>query len=102
MLRVALLGEQAIIRDGTGVRVRSSRGVALVAFLVVHVGVPQARERIAGLFWPESADGQALTNLRHALHLPPPGAGGGAFARGYVQGSVLARHRDMPGRRARV
>src|SRR5215469_15148270 len=68
MLRVALLGEQAIIRDGTGVQVRSSRGVALVAFLVVHAGVPQARERIAGLFWPESADGQALTNLRHELH----------------------------------
>jgi DNA-binding SARP family transcriptional activator len=68
MLRVSLLGEQAITRDGTGVRVRSSRGVALVAFLVVHAGVPQARERIAGLFWPESADGQALTNLRHELH----------------------------------
>jgi DNA-binding SARP family transcriptional activator len=34
----------------------------------VHAGVPQARERIAGLFWPESADGQALTNLRHELH----------------------------------
>src|SRR5215472_16422531 len=68
MLRVALLGEQAITRDGTGVQVRSSRGVALVAFLVVHAGVPQARERIAGLFWPESTDGQALTNLRHELH----------------------------------
>src|SRR6516165_9396010 len=68
MLRVALLGEQAITRDGAGVQVRSSRGVALVAFLVVHAGVPQARERIAGLFWPESADGQALTNLRHELH----------------------------------
>jgi DNA-binding SARP family transcriptional activator len=68
MLRVSLLGEQAITRDGTGVQLRSSRGVALVAFLVVHAGVPQARERIAGLFWPESADGQALTNLRHELH----------------------------------
>src|SRR6516225_11683660 len=68
MLRVSLLGEQAITRDGTGVQVRSWRGVALVAFLVVHAGVPQARERIAGLFWPESADGQALTNLRHELH----------------------------------
>ena len=50
MLHVSLLGEQAITRDGTSVQVRSSRGVALVAFLVVHAGVPQARERIAGLF----------------------------------------------------
>jgi len=68
MLHVSLLGEQAITRDGTSVQVRSSRGVALVAFLVVHAGVPQARERIAGLFWPESTDGQALTNLRRELH----------------------------------
>src|SRR5215475_15926733 len=68
MLHVSLLGEQAITRDGTSVQVRSSRGVALVAFLVVHVGVPQTRQRIAGLFWPESADGQALTNLRRELH----------------------------------
>lgn len=68
MLRVSLLGEQAITNDGTGARVRSSRGVALVAFLVVHAGVPQARERIAGLFWPESTGGQALTNLRRELH----------------------------------
>src|SRR5215472_8324613 len=68
MLGVSLLGEQTIANDGTGVRVRSSRGVALVAFLVVHAGSPQARQRIAGLFWPESADGQALTNLRRELH----------------------------------
>src|SRR6516162_9949241 len=68
MLRVSLLGEQAITNDGSSVRVRSSRGVALVAFVVVHAGVPQARERIAGLFWQEWTDGQALTNLRRELH----------------------------------
>src|SRR6516162_6305523 len=68
MLHVSLLGEQAITRDGTSAQARSSRGVALVAFLVVHAGVPQSRERIAGLFWPESTDGQALTNLRRELH----------------------------------
>src|SRR5215831_4758936 len=68
MLRVSLWGEQTITNDGTGVQVRSSRGVSLVAFLVVHAGVPQPRQRIVGLFWPDSADGQALTNLRHELH----------------------------------
>src|SRR4029079_18818960 len=41
---------------------------ALVAFLVVHAGSPQPRQRIAGLFWPESTDGQALSNTRHELH----------------------------------
>jgi DNA-binding SARP family transcriptional activator/tetratricopeptide (TPR) repeat protein len=68
MLRVSLLGEQSITDDGTGVRARSSRTVALIGFLATHAGSPQARQRIAGLFWPDSADGQALTNLRRELH----------------------------------
>jgi DNA-binding SARP family transcriptional activator/tetratricopeptide (TPR) repeat protein len=68
MLHVSLLGEQAITDDGTGVRTRSSRAIALVAFLVTHAGSPQARQRIAGLFWPDSTDAQALTNLRRELH----------------------------------
>src|ERR1022692_2264603 len=67
MLHVTLLGEQAITDDGS-VRMRSSRTVALVAFLAVHAGSPQARQRIAGLFWPDSTDAQALTNLRRELH----------------------------------
>ena len=69
MLHVTLLGEQAITDDGTGsVRMRSSRTVALVAFLAIHTGSPQPRQRIAGLFWPDSTDAQALTNLRRELH----------------------------------
>ncbi len=68
MLQVTLLGEQAITDDGAGVRAHSSRAVALVAFLVAHVGVPQPRQRIAGMFWPDSTDAQALTNLRRELH----------------------------------
>ena len=69
MLHVTLLGEQAITDNGTGsVRIRSSRTVALIAFLAVHAGAPQARQWIAGLFWPDSTDAQALTNLRRELH----------------------------------
>src|ERR1700761_3595884 len=69
MLRVSVLGGQQITddRDG-GVLVRSSRGLALVAYLAAHAGVPHARQRIAGLLWPESGDAQALTNLRRELH----------------------------------
>ncbi len=69
MLRVSLLGEQAITDDRTGqIRRPSSRAIALVAFLAWHAGSPQARQRIAGLFWPDSTDAQALTNLRRELH----------------------------------
>src|SRR3954469_23478217 len=69
MLRVSLLGEQMIADDATGTALtRSPRSVALVAYLVVHAGLPQSRQRIAGLFWPDSTDAQALTNLRRELH----------------------------------
>src|SRR5690349_14976150 len=68
MLQVFLLGEQ-VIRNGTSiVRTRSSRTLELVAFLAAHADVPQSRQRLAGLFWPESSDEQALTNLRRELH----------------------------------
>src|SRR5262249_55562956 len=69
VLYVSLLGKQAITDDRTGrVGGASSRAVALVAFLVCRAGSPQARQLIAGLFWPESTDAQALTNLRRELH----------------------------------
>ncbi len=68
MLHVSVLGEQAITDDGAGVQAHSSRAVALVAFLVAHAGAPQLRQRIAGMFWPDSTDAQALTNLRRELH----------------------------------
>ena len=68
MLHVSLLGEQAITEDGTSVQAHSSRAIALVAFLAAHAGAPQSRQRIAGIFWPESTDAQALTNLRRELH----------------------------------
>ena len=69
MLHVSLLGEQAITDGRTGqVRARSSRAIVLIAFLAVNAGSLQARQRIAGLFWPESTDAQALTNLRRELH----------------------------------
>jgi len=69
MLHVCVLGEQSVTDERTArVRIRSSRTVALIGFLAAHPGSPQTRQRIAGLFWPESADGQALTNLRRELH----------------------------------
>jgi DNA-binding SARP family transcriptional activator len=68
-MRVSVLGEQAIVDDRSGsVRTRSSRAVVLVAFLALHAGSPQARQRIAGLFWPDSTEAQALTHLRRELH----------------------------------
>jgi DNA-binding SARP family transcriptional activator/tetratricopeptide (TPR) repeat protein len=68
MLHVSLLGEQAITDDATGPRPASSRAMALLAYLVLHAQSGQPRQRIAGLLWPDSTDGQSLTNLRRELH----------------------------------
>jgi DNA-binding SARP family transcriptional activator/predicted ATPase len=69
MLTVQVLGSQAVVDEASGaIRSRSARTVALLTFLVAHTGRPVDRARIAGLFWPESTDVQALTNLRRELH----------------------------------
>src|SRR6478752_5205496 len=69
MLHVSLLGERTVVDDATGeVRSRSSRTLALIAFLAARAGSPQPRARIAGTFWPSSPEQQALTNLRRELH----------------------------------
>ncbi len=69
MVHVRILGEQAVTDSATGsILTRSPRTVALIAFLATHAGSPQPRQRIAALFWPDSTDAQALTNLRRELH----------------------------------
>ena len=49
-------------------RVDTPRLRSLLAYLVLHCGLPQIRQHIAFTFWPDSAEKQALTNLRHLLH----------------------------------
>ena len=40
----------------------------LLGFLAVHTNAPQPRQRLAGIFWPDSTEAQARTNLRRELH----------------------------------
>lgn len=46
----------------------SPRLQSLLAYLLLHRGAPQARQRLAFLLWPDSAEAQARTNLRQLLH----------------------------------
>ena len=85
MLRVRVLGERCAVDDVTGeVLTRSARTIALVAYLALHRGTPQPRVRVAEAFWPDSAQQQALTNLRRELHQlrRMPGAGTAVVATG--------------------
>ncbi len=46
----------------------SPRLQSLLAYLLIHRAAPQTRQQIAFLFWPETSDAQAQTNLRQLLH----------------------------------
>src|SRR5262245_37682353 len=48
--------------------VNTNRLQALFAYLALHAGVLQSREHLAFLFWPDSTEAQARTNLRQLLH----------------------------------
>src|SRR5699024_9517761 len=61
-LQVACNG-RAVARLGL-----AARQQALLAWLLLHRGTPQTRKRMAFVFWPDSPERQALTNLRRELH----------------------------------
>ena len=70
LLRIELLGAFRVLTDGhSAARSPSARQQQLIAFLILHApSAPIQRQRVAGSLWPDSSDGQALTNLRRELH----------------------------------
>ncbi|HLM21094.1 MAG TPA: bacterial transcriptional activator domain-containing protein, partial [Propionibacteriaceae bacterium] len=68
VLEVSLLGEQYVAGSTATNLARSSRSIALLAFLALHADAPQPRQRLAATFWPDSTEQQARTNLRRELH----------------------------------
>ena len=69
MLIIRLLGAQAVLDGATGrIRTGSSRTLAVArpADCPNRAAAGSGSDR--GQFWPESGDGQALTNLRRELH----------------------------------
>ncbi len=69
MLRIELLGKlRFIFKQQILDSVSTNRLQSLLAYLVLHSDLPQSREHLAFLLWPESNDSQARTNLRQLLH----------------------------------
>ncbi|MCC6862673.1 MAG: AAA family ATPase [Bryobacterales bacterium] len=68
-IRVELLGKLRLIcGERLVTSVNTNRLQSLLAFLALHSGAAQSRERLASVLWPESNDSQARTNLRQLLH----------------------------------
>jgi DNA-binding SARP family transcriptional activator len=68
-LHIHLLGDFRLVYDSTPVTsVNTARLQSLLAYLVLHRNAPQARHYLAFLFWPDSTEAQAHTNLRNLLY----------------------------------
>lgn len=68
-VEIRLLGGFEVRVDGRAVHGFESQKVrGLLAYLVVPRGVPQGRERLASLFWPEHEPNSARSSLRQALY----------------------------------
>jgi len=68
-LHIRLLGDFNLVysdRQVTGLN--SMRLQSLLAYLVLHRDVPQQRQHLAFLFWPDTSEAQARNNLRQLLH----------------------------------
>ena len=69
MLRVSLLGDFQISYNEMPVKdVNTPRLQSLMAYLMLHRDAPQSRAHMAFLFWPDTSEAQARTNLRNLLH----------------------------------
>ena len=68
VLQIHLLGSFNIILDGKPVRgLDSPRLQSFLSYLILHRDAPQSRQQLAFLFWPDSNESQARTNLRNML-----------------------------------
>jgi DNA-binding SARP family transcriptional activator/tetratricopeptide (TPR) repeat protein len=68
-LRVRLLGDFDVRYGAHRLpALESPRLRSLLAYLLLHQNVPQPRERLAFLLWPDSTEAQAKTNLRQLVH----------------------------------
>src|SRR5579864_2526603 len=68
-LHLRLLGEFSLLyNDQQVTNLNTTRLRSLLTYLVLHRDVPQQRQHLAFLFWPDATEAQARNNLRQLLH----------------------------------
>ena len=67
MLQIRLLGQFDTRLDGKRVTIPTRAAQSLLGYLVLTAGTPHRREKLAGIFWPETSDENARKNLRQEL-----------------------------------
>ena len=69
-MEVQLLGGLKIYHDGREAKaLQTERLTLFLTYLFLNSERPPSRKQLAFLFWPDSTDEQARTNLRNLLHL---------------------------------
>src|SRR5437588_791543 len=68
-LYLRLLGDFSLLyNDQQVTSLNTTRLRSLLTYLVLHRDVPQQRQHLAFLFWPDTTEAQARNNLRQLLH----------------------------------
>src|SRR6201997_5558906 len=68
-LHLRLLGDFSLLyNDQQVTSLNTMRLQSLLAYLMLHRDVPQQRQHLAFLFWPDAVEAQARNNLRQLLH----------------------------------
>jgi WD40 repeat protein/class 3 adenylate cyclase len=67
MLQIRLLGQFDIRTQGKRVTIPSRAGQSLLSYLALTAGTAHRREKLAGIFWPDTTDENARKNLRQEL-----------------------------------
>src|SRR6059058_5675812 len=68
-LHLRLLGDFSLLyNDQQVTNLNTTRLRSLLTYLVLHRDVPQQRQHLAFLFWPDTTEAQARNNLRQLLH----------------------------------
>jgi predicted ATPase/DNA-binding SARP family transcriptional activator len=69
ILSIHLLGSFLLDYQGQALNtINTERLQSLLAYLLLHRDAPVPRQHLAFLFWPDSSEAQARTNLRNLLH----------------------------------
>lgn len=87
MLQARLLGKYEIRMDGQSILIPSRPAQSFFAYLLLHPNTPHRREKLAGQFWPQAAESNARSNLRHSLWQIRKAIGAGANDR--IEGNDL-------------
>jgi DNA-binding SARP family transcriptional activator len=68
-LHIQLLGDLVLRRGEAPITtLQAPQEQSLLALLLLHRGVPQSRQHLAFLFWPDSTEDQARSQLRKLLY----------------------------------